>query len=198
MVNDQVLGYLARRMAAPTPEVTLVDISQELIDSEPEMDGFLAGLAHGTCHLRNCSDKAGIQHFDVAANRPRFASLAVMYGWMVANDHQYIYRLDQSHIVFSVDHGHFLPGGPDWTVQQLSQTGPPAPDSQIVGPCGLNANDLDGARYQLAVISDETIAEAVSLPPDEWGLTYEERCELAAFLAQRRDQLLVDFRGREA
>ena len=47
----------------------------------------------------------------------RCALLAVMYGWFQAGDNQLLYRKTPPELVFSVDHGHFFPGGPEWTVE---------------------------------------------------------------------------------
>jgi hypothetical protein len=67
------------------------------------------------------------QRHDVPDNRPRFAALAVLYGWIPAGDAQLIYRQTVSHLVYSVDHGHFFPGGPNWTLAGLSGFVPLSP-----------------------------------------------------------------------
>jgi hypothetical protein len=41
------------------------------------------------------------------------------------------------------------------------------------------------------LIDEEVIAAAVAGPPDDWPFTLDERIETAAFLATRRDSLLV-------
>jgi hypothetical protein len=43
----------------------------------------------------------------------RFASIAIFYGWLGANDRQFIYGKNAPYKVYSVDHGHFFPNGED-------------------------------------------------------------------------------------
>ena len=76
-------------------------------------------------------------------NRPRVAALAVLYGLALASDHQVIYRLAGEPLVFSVDHGHFFHGGPNWTVQGLAN-GPPAQiDPLVIRECGLTRTEVE-------------------------------------------------------
>jgi len=48
LTNEQIVGRLGRELGAPVAEVVLVDVSQELIDMEPELQHIAAGLAHGS------------------------------------------------------------------------------------------------------------------------------------------------------
>ena len=96
---------------------------QELIDAQPEMRHMPAGISHGSQLVPNCSEREAYRYVDIAENRERFAKLAVLYGWMSAGDHQFIYRHDPPNLVHSVDHGHFFPGGPNWQVVQLTSVG---------------------------------------------------------------------------
>ena len=125
MVTDHVIGLLAQKIIEDVvPTIRLVSIPPELISIAPKLQNACPGLAHGSRNAsRNCTGRAGITdfgHFKLPFNRPRLAGLAVLYGLAAASDHQVIYRLDGEPHLYSVDHGHFLPGGPNWSAIGIS------------------------------------------------------------------------------
>jgi hypothetical protein len=131
----------------------------------------------------------GYEHAKEAVNRDRFASLAVLYGWALAGDHQLVYDVTTK-IVWSVDHGHFFPGGPGWSEGSLNQGGAGAvPDPTLIANAGLTEADIRTPLEKLATISQIDIARAVASVPDGWPVTEEERVSIALFLDQRREQL---------
>jgi HipA-like kinase len=189
VVNDQVIGRLGKGVNAPVGSPALVEVPQELIDAEPQMAHLVAGVAHATAFLKDCSERLAYEHATELVNRPRFASLALLFGWVQAGDHQFIYENASPHLVHSVDHGHFFPNGPDWTIASLAGAPAPAPDAGVVSSAGLHDADLDAAGASFLGVSNEQIAAAVAAPPDDWGLADNERVELAGYLARRRDIL---------
>jgi len=189
ITNDQILGALGHALGGPVPVVVLVDVPQELIDAEPEMSHMSAGVAHGSAWIPDASDREGIAHQDVAENRQRFAFLAVLYGWAPANDAQFIYTNAAPRLVYSVDHGHFFPGGPDWTIDTLNAASPADLDGAIDAACTWTAGHLRAVLTHLENFTDEAIADVVSRPPDDWNVSQQERSVLATYLAERRDQL---------
>lgn len=189
-VNDQIVGRLGRAMGAPVGEVALVEVPQELVAIEPEMTHVTPGLAHGSRLIGDCSERARIRHHDDPDNRGRFAALAVLYGWIHASDHQVIYENTPPHRVHSVDHGHFLPGGPKWSVESLRKGASPAPDPALVSTCGLTDPEIRAAAQGLRSVSDETICRAIAAVPRDWAITEDERLALARYLAHRRDELI--------
>ena len=190
-VNDQIVARVAEAAAAPTGVPALVDVPGMLIAAQPEMQHLPAGVAHGTKWIPDCSERAAIDHTSEAENRPRFTALALLFGWIEANDQQFIYTNASPHRVYSVDHGHFFPGGPNWTVATLAAAATPVPSPDLVTNCGLTTAELDAAKPPFAAVTDETIAAAVAAPPDDWGLAWEERLAVAEFLASRRDVICV-------
>jgi hypothetical protein len=184
--NDQVVARLGQQLGAPVGEPALVDVPQALIDVEPEMAHMLAGVSHGTRFLVGYSERLAYDRASEGVNRSRFAALALLFGWIHASDHQFIYENAAPHTVVSVDHGHFLPNGPDWTVASLAGAPVSAPDAGVVAGAALTDEELDEARAALRPLTNEQIAEALVVPPDEWGVSEDERQALARYLADRR------------
>jgi HipA-like kinase len=187
--NEQIVATLGKSIGAPVADVRLVDVPKALIDAESELSHMKPGISHGSRLIPGCSESQGITHIDVPSNRNRFALLAVLYGWIPASDQQLIYALDSPHAVHSVDHGHFFPGGPAWTLAGLSGAPPATPFDWIVQGVKLTTNELENAIETLQNITSEYIATAVAAPLDQWGILPEERVALAEYLALRKEQL---------
>jgi hypothetical protein len=160
IVTDQVVGRLGGAVLAPVAEITLIDVPAELINAEPEMSHMRPGVSHGSRWLANCSDSKGFEQTTVPENRDRFARLALLYGWVIASDHQFIYENAEPRLVHSVDHGHFLAGATNWTEETLRHAPAPAPDNNVVAACSLTTEELDRPAADMR-IDDEAIAVAV-------------------------------------
>jgi hypothetical protein len=191
LVNDQITAQLAELIHASVPHVALIDVPAELIANQPEMTHMMPGIAHGSQFVENVTERAMFEHAAVPENRPRFASLATLFGWIGAQDHQFVYSKAAPHLVYSVDHGHFFPGGPAWTEASLAAAPQSQPDTQVTNACNTTQPELHQALQALTAVGDQTIISVVSLPPDEWGLTMEERIALVNFLTKRRAELLA-------
>lgn len=198
IINDRVVAKLGQAMQSPVGEPYLIEISQDLLDINPEFDYLATGIAHGTRFIPNCSDDRELfLDDDKLKNLPRFASLAILYGWMYASDHQFIYAKHSPRLVYSVDHGNFFVGSPDWTIQSLCRKFPnakPQPDRLIVSKYKLDT--VDSLAFEVCglqeKISEQTIVQAVGSVPDEWGITIDERLALVQYLIQRQHDLLAN------
>lgn len=188
--SEQVIGRLAATLSAPVPAAKVVIIPQSLVDAHADLADIPAGAAHGSRYLPQTSKmRQGIKHVDLPANRQRFALLAILYGIAgVAVEHQFFYA-DETKLVWSFDHGHFFPGGPNWTMATLAAGKPATPDRRIVKGCGLTAEELQVAASSLDGVSEESIAQAVAAPDIAWGLDDGERVALVQHLATRIERL---------
>ena len=195
IVNDHIVGRLGTLLDAPVPQIALVEIPSELIAAQPEMQHIIPGIAHGSRSVEGVSEKLQIQHHDLSENRSRFVLLAVLFGWTVANDRQFFYNKAEPYLVYSFDHGHFFPGGPNWTEASLVQHQDARLDQHITQACSLLDEEIRDAVEQLRKIDDRAIAEVVAGPPDEWGLTQAERVALFKYLTGNRDSLLEAYVG---
>lgn len=199
---EQVAGYLGEELGAPVPPTPRVKLTEEFVQAEPELTNVKPGLAHGVQDIGECSPKrTDVAYVDVDTNRERFARLAVLYGWFHGHDEQVLYRTQSPELVFSVDHGHFLPavnGQQDnWSVDCLMSAPDPEPYPKFVNGASLGEDELHRVYEDLAEITDRDISEGVARPPQEWGIVIEERVALADYLAERRDTLTATAAGEE-
>jgi len=124
IVNDHIVGRLGGLVDAPVGDVVFVDAT-DLARIEPQVAHVRHGLAHGTRLIPDTSDRLRYEYAGRFENRERFAALCTLYSWAGCfQDHQFIYEENPPHAVYSVDHGHFFPGGPNWSVAGIQA--PPA------------------------------------------------------------------------
>jgi hypothetical protein len=190
IANEQIVGRFGFLIHAPIPPITQVEVPADLVANQPEMAHMAPGLAHGSLFSDNLTERLVISYVDVPENRGRFALLAVLYGWVVAADHQFFYTKSVPSLVYSVDHAYFFPGQNAWTIQSLAQAAPPQPDQTIVQACNLTQQEIHAAIRAISATDQRALACTVALPPDEWGLTMDERVAVLEFLMRRRDGLV--------
>ncbi|MHB8778883.1 MAG: HipA family kinase [Anaerolineales bacterium] len=191
--NDQIIARLGYAIGAPVGTPALIIIPHELQQAEPKLQDIMPGVAHGTLWIKDTTDRQWITYSDKGYNRSRFALLSILYGWLCASDQQLIYSNQEPYLVYSVDHGHFFPQGPNWTIGSLATVTGVELHSELYNSCGLSDLDIRNNLDGLTRLTDAAVLEIVALPPDEWGVSMEERIEMSKFIMTRRDEMLAKF-----
>lgn len=191
LYNEYVCGRLGNLFNAAVAWVRFVQIPDVLRD-DPDLQHFGAGLALGSLVMPEASERCAIANVDVPSNRSRFASLAILYSWCRANDHQLLYEQIPPFTVLSNDHGHFFNGGPQWSSASLTAAGPVVRDSWF-DACALTAVDFAPYWPLITAVSSEDIRRVTSAPPAEWGVNRLDRDALANYLELRKNQLQTVF-----
>lgn len=189
LVNDRLVNLLGQLLGAPVGLPALIDLTPSFKGIEPRVAHIPPGISHGLLWVPNCSEREALLHTDEPENRSRFALLAVLYGWMHARDHQFIYENSPPHRVHSVDHGHFFNGGPNWTEATLLAAPAPQLDQQLVAACNFTDVEVAAAAASLQAFTDDQIVEALGKIPVDWGLSMQETVVLGLYLCERREQL---------
>ncbi len=192
VVTEHIVGRLGALLGAPTGTIAYVDVPADLINSQSELTHFTPGPTHGSRCVPNCTEREALVYTGEASNRLRFALLALLYTWVGADDHQFIYTKD-TNTVYSVDHGHFFPGAPNWTASSLQLAASTAITSldPFFDACALTPPELDRARQALDTITVEQIEMAVASPPEGWGFTIPDRIVVVDYLIKRRTEVLI-------
>jgi hypothetical protein len=189
IVNDQIVARIGQALGAPVGEPSIIDISRELIEVNPNLSHISPGTAHGTVFIPDCRDEWSLIATSEPSNRSRLILLALLYGWIFSNDQQFLFNKNPPRLIHSVDHGHFFPGGPDWSIEDL-QKAPKASLDPYFADCNFTPTELAEAKVALVSVTNETIVRAVSIPPEAWRLTIEERLALIGYLTRRKQELL--------
>jgi hypothetical protein len=195
IINDQIVARLGLEINAPVGNPKIINISQELIDIEPNLTGFGAGTAHGTEFIPNCIDQWILIATSEPENRIRLVTLALLFGWTHANDHQFIFHKIPPRLIYSVDHGHFFPNPPEWKTKDLEQDSPATLDSYF-DHCNFTEDELKKVYNILKNITEQTIAQVVAFPREDWGITFKERLGMINYLTKRQRELQNHLKSR--
>ena len=105
--------------------------------------------------------------------------------WLAGGDQQWLYSGSAQNAYYSHDHGHFFPGGPDWTQAALAATGT---DARQLGvpPDGLDKTELERLANAIEAQTRVEIDDVMSKIPIAWPVGDVELEALAAFLESRR------------
>jgi hypothetical protein len=164
--------------------------SAELVEIEARLAHIPPGMAHGTQFIPDCFDSYDLIATSEPINRPRLVKLAILYGWVQANDWQFLFTKTPPRLIYSVDHGHFFPNGPDWHKAQLL-VAPRAALADCFSSCYFTQEEVQEGLQALGAVTEDKIIQAVASPPDQWGLTMDERVVLMEYLMRRQQELLT-------
>ncbi|MFY9556605.1 MAG: hypothetical protein WAV20_16060 [Blastocatellia bacterium] len=169
IATEQIVALAGALIDAPVPRVDLIQVSDDLVNiiKSTFFDSpASAGIHHGSKWVDGYSGPLGLTYQDL--NRDKFAALDVLYTWLLAGDHQWIYRNTRPNDVLSVDHSAFFPGGPNWQSYGLlgACTGV-TPDPHLAA---LNLTDADRATTleRLLAVTDNDIASLAPRARKEW------------------------------
>jgi hypothetical protein len=186
VASDQVVGRAGRLIGAAVGHVVAIHIDMDLLPSGE--DESAADVSHGCIVVPQHVD-GGIAH--VEANRERLASLAVLYTWTRASNHQLIYQQNGAvPVVYSVDHGHFLPPDSQWHAAALDAEADPASLDPWFTSQGISRADCIEAANRLGQVTPQQVVEAVRSARAEWEITDEDRLALCRYLWRRREKTL--------
>ena len=121
-ITEQVIAGCGRLIGAPVRDIRLIGVPEEL-DGEKLSSGVVLrqGIAHASLNLEYSSfDKTwGPENRGLDDNRRRHAAYFTFFDWSWGADPQWLHDTTDDMKLYSHDHGHFLPGSPDWTVESL-------------------------------------------------------------------------------
>ena len=191
--SDQVVGRLGLAIGAPVVDVGLMDVPAAYLP--PAVDPAWAGIGHASVLILDATDRMDVQH--VAPNADRFGALAVLYTWASQQgnaDRQVIYDR-MTHVMYSVDHGHFLPPENGWRATTLDHEPNPTVLDPWVMASGIDLLRCRMAESRLASLKRRDIAAAVAAIPAAWAVPTADQVALCRFLWRRRRATLSILQG---
>jgi hypothetical protein len=191
VVAEHVVARVGQLFQAPVGEVGFAIVPGTIRSAQAELAPYGIDLAHATDWEDGCGERLALEYSSEPYNRERFAAIVVLYTLVHADDPQVIYKKNAPHLVYSVDHGHFLVGGPGtWTDGSLHGAAPLTALHPWAVQVALTQDELRPFRKKLEAITEADF-QAIGLgPPDEWGITTAERIALSSYFSRRRDQVL--------
>ena len=187
-VTEQVIAACGLLIGAPVRETRLIGIPADF-EGEKLMNGTVLGqgIAHGSLNLEFAIfDKTWApDHRDRDDNRRRHAAYFALFDWCWGDDRQWLYDSAEDLTMYSHDHGHFLPGAPDWSGETLRQ----AVDlerSLDTSPDGLDRHELIRVANALEAMTTGPLLRILASIPASWPVDDQELEVLGWFLDCRR------------
>lgn len=183
-INEQVVARLGRGIGVAIPEPALVRLDA-LVGWEFHPGKMIeTGWCHGCLAITGVFEIRNLEHRADDDNRARHAGFYALMDWLAGGDQQWLYAAPAENAYYSHDHGHFFPGGPDWTSAALSATGV---SERLLGvpSDGLDREELLRLADALEGTSLDDIEAVMSRIPVSWPVSDQDLAELAAFVDAR-------------
>lgn len=185
IVTEQVIGRLGLLIGAPVCPVRCVKITSDSVGWEFRPGRHLVeGVGHASAHVEGVTELRELTRRQEDDNRARHAGVFALWDWCWGTDDQWLYAAPKDEALHSHDHGHFLPGGHNWTEEQLVLH----VDSQNPRPwvtAGLDAAELRRIAATLDDIDRCAIVNVLRHVPLNWPATGKELEALGWFVERR-------------
>jgi hypothetical protein len=143
------------------------------------------GWAHGGTAVEGAFELRTLDHRGDDDNRVRHAGFYALVDWLAGGDQQWLYSAPAQNAYYSHDHGHYFPGGPDWTPAALAAMGTNACQLSIP-PSGLDRGELQRLAGAIEAVTRQEIDAVLAKIPSGWPVSDGELDRLGAFLDARR------------
>jgi len=194
-VNEYLIGRFAASIGAPTCEVALIEITTDHGGWEFRPGRYLEpGVACASRDVPGASEENSLGHRRNDDNQRRHAGIYAIYDWCHGADPQWLFQANDDQRAWSHDHGHYLPGGPDWTEASLLaavDTANPWHES----PTDLDPNAVEEFATRLEAFSDAVAMPILQSVPVTWPVSNGELETLGHFMVRRAPRVAERLRA---
>lgn len=193
-VNEQVAARLGKAIGVSVVEPVLVNLDGIAGWEFQPGRQVEAGWAHGCSAVSGAFETRSLDHRGEDDNRVRHAGFYALMDWLAGSDQQWLYSSTADNAYFSHDHGHFFPGGPDWTPASLAATGTNAHNLGVPAD-GLDRTELGRLADAIEAMTEEAIDLVMSKIPAAWPVSDDDLAALSGFLDSRREVVAARLRS---
>lgn len=185
-INEYIVGRIGNAIAAPTCEVSLIEIGPDHVGYEITPGRALeAGYAYCSADVPDVYEvKSALAHRLRDDNRSRHAGVYALWDLCFGSDPQWLHQKTDDERIFSHDHGHYFPSGPDWTVDSLNAhvgEAHPLPDAAT----DLLPDAVNGVAGRVEALSAAAILPILLSIPAGWPIEDEALEALGWFIEER-------------
>ena len=192
--NEQVAGRLGALIGVSVALPALVNVDAlGAWEFHPGLK-LLGGWVHGCRAVEGALETRALDHRTDDDNRVRHAGFYALMDWLSGGDQQWLYTGSAENAYYSHDHGHFFPGGPDWSPTTLTAVGT-IPQQLPTPPDGLDRPEIDRLANAIEAVTREEIDDVMSKIPSTWPVSDGDLEALASFLDARRVPAAGRLRG---
>lgn len=185
LIPERIVTRIGQKIGAPVRPIALVAIPADLRFTYLPGYSLRPGLAHGSLNLDQTmlvDDWRGKAGRD--GNRRRAAYISGLWDLCLGTDEQWLSHFDEDAAIWSFDHGFWLGGEVDLSVEALRRIG----QAPWENDC-LDTASQDALRTVATAIENlrlEDFQEAAASVPLEWGTSETELSAVADLLHARR------------
>lgn len=173
IVAEAIISEIAPLIGAPVRAARRVRVGESFVGM-PYGDAHIrripSGLAHGSPLIEDaCAPEDVLGHARRDDNARRIPRLLALWDWAMGGDEQWLFDESAEGSIWSFDHGFWLDAAEaEWSREGLatvSQVSWPTPERI---PNGLSDAEFYAVADELAAITADLLALAVSRVPREW------------------------------
>lgn len=178
---------LGRLIGAPVPANALMEIPASFDWEYADGHRLRGGTGHGSLNVEDAvvSEEWGT-YSRLDDNRRRQSLVVALWDLCMGVDPQWLHQTTEDYSIWSFDHGFWLAGESDWTIESLHKIGT-SPWQFEVDLGVASASGLREAADLVDGLSLATIQAVTTSVPLEWEATPEELSELASILFLRAE-----------
>lgn len=187
LVAEVVTYGIGRLVGAPVPTNALIEIPVTFDWEYADAYRLRGGTGHGSLNVEDVvvAEEWGT-HSRLDDNRRRQAHILALWDLCMGVDPQWLHQITDDYSIWSFDHGFWLAGESDWTIDSLKKIGT-TPWQFELDPDVASASGLREAADRIDALSLAAIQAVASTVPLEWETTPQELSELASILFLRTE-----------
>lgn len=194
LVAEAVVYGIGRLIGAPVPTDAIVEIPAAFDWEYSAAYRLRGGMGHGSLNIDDAvvAEEWGT-YSQLDDNRRRQAYILALWDLCMGGDPQWLYQTTGGYCIWSFDHGFWLAGESDWTIESLKRIGT-SPWQFELDPGVASASGLREAADRLDGLSLVEIQAVTSSVPLDWEATKQELSELASVLFLRTEGVTARLR----
>lgn len=184
----EVISYgVGHLIGAPVCEHAIVDIPRGMNWEYGPALRLRGGIGHASLNIEDsivADEWETYSAFD--DNRNRQAFILALWDLCMGVDPQWLHRVVEDYSIWSFDHGFWLAGEVDWSVQSLRAVGL-RPWQYDIDTAVASASGLRAAAERVQALTLTSIRAVTDLVPLAWDVSAEELLAVAEILSVRTD-----------
>ena len=200
LINELIANGIAQLLEIPIPKGALINLSQEFLDTNPDLiasfgPSLIPGFHFASEYLKNSYAPEPVSMINSICNKNDLPLIVVFDILMMNNDRNVVNNCrllssdgsSKTVKLYILDHGHCF-GGPQWDLfirENVAVWDTNTLNDDIAKLIVGNA-PFDNALEKVEKLSNDQISSIIDLLPKEWDVSQEEKKFIKDFLNQRK------------
>lgn len=194
--NEQIVGRAAALIGSLAPRVNTIQITDDLAGWKFRDDReLLSGVAHASSAIESATETHVLENRDKDDNGRHHAEVIALYDWCWGSDPQWLTAQAEDQRCYSHDHGHYLPGGPNWNPDEVTRH----IDAANLYPYAGNAFKsaiIEDISKRLEAVTHADLVTLLSAIPTSWMVSDDDLETIGYFLEFRAPEVARRLRER--